>query len=367
MALDLVPLDGESVMSLLTRYLGVSVAISTAFVLLVLVSLFAFTVFIGELDDIGKGDYTLLKAALFVAASLPTMAYQLFPTVALLGSVVGLGIMANNNELLAMRAAGVSVGQIAIAVMKTGLILVAVNLFLGEAIAPITENYAQNLRAVAMTDKITLKTRSGFWVRDSAQFVHIREMFPDGKLGGVAIYEFDERHRLAAITRAAHAIHIGDAWMLHDVTRTNLGQDAISTERKESMPWGSLLNPQLVSIVSVQPEFLSAWGLYNYLGYLKDNGLSYARYEQALWKKLVAPFSTAVMVFLAIPFVFGSLRSVAIGQRILVSTLVGIGFYVANQLLNYVGLIYDAPVVISVLAPPLAFFGLALVLVRRVL
>ena len=354
-------------MSLLSRYLGVTVAVSTLIVLMILLSLFAFTLFLGELGDVGRGEYTLVKAGMFVLASLPTLAYQLFPTVALLGSVIGLGILANNNELLAMRAAGVSIGQIVVAVMKTGLILVVINVVLGEVIAPVTESYAQHLRVAAMADKITLKARSGFWVRDNAQFVHIREMFPDGTLGFVAIYEFDEQQRLSTITRADQAKYEHDAWILYNVTQTHLGQEEIKNKHQSTLQWGALLNPQLVSIVSVQPEFLSAWGLYNYLKYLKSNGLSYARYEQALWKKLTAPFSTAVMVFLAIPFVFGSLRSVTIGQRVLVSTLVGIGFYVGNQLLNYIGLIYEAPVMLSVIVPPVLFLGLGVVLIRRVL
>lgn len=353
-------------MRLLDRYIGASVVFGTSIVMAILVSLFAFTFFIGELGQVGKGSYTVWQATIFVGASLPTLAYQLFPSVALLGSMLGLGMLASNNELLIMRAAGISVTSIAISVMKTGLILMAVATVLGEIVAPQTERYAQSMRAAALSEKITLRTKSGFWVRDGKQFIHIRDLFADGTLGNISIYEFDDGQRLTSIIHANRASYQGSAWVLDNISRTQLAEQSIVTETAEKLTWDSLINPRLVSIVSVSPEFLSAWGLYHYLDYLKRNGLSFARYEQALWKKLFSPLSTGVMVFLAIPFVFGSLRSVAIGQRVLVGALVGIGFYVVNQVTNYVGLVYELPTFLMVTMPPMLFLALAIYMVRRV-
>ena len=72
------------------------------------------------------------------------------------------------------------------------------------------------------------------------------------------------------------------------------------------------------------------------------------------------------MVFLSIPFIFGPLRSVAIGQRIFVGTLVGISFYLLGQMFGYAGLLYKLPPAVSAALPTALFFFLAVMLVRRV-
>lgn len=105
-------------MNLLDRYIGMAIAGSTLIVLLALLALFSFGSFVAELDVVGKGDYTLVHAAQYVLLTLPRLAYQLFPVIALLGSVIGLGILASNNELVVMRAAGISVMRIALSVMR---------------------------------------------------------------------------------------------------------------------------------------------------------------------------------------------------------------------------------------------------------
>ena len=80
----------------------------------------------------------------------------------------------------------------------------------------------------------------------------------------------------------------------------------------------------------------------------------------------VDTLSTAIMTFLAIPFVFGSVRTVGIGQRILTGSLVGIGFYLFNQTFSQIGLVYNFNPVLSALLPISLFFLLSLVLVRKV-
>ncbi len=353
-------------MKILDRYIGTTVTTTTLIVMAVLLSLFTVTTFVGELDDVGKGNYGLWEATQYVFLTLPRLAYQLFPSVALLGSIIGLGILASNSELLVLRASGVSLARIVGSVMKIGVVLVIVTTLLGEAVAPISERYAQNMRSQALTDKIALKTRGGFWARDGEHFVHIRDLYPDGSLGDISIYQLDEKHRLGEVTHAEQAHYRDEKWVLENIARSTIANDTVITERQPAANWESLLNPDLVGIVAVNPEFLSAWGLYKYNQYLHDNGLSADRYEQAFWKKITSPLATGVMVFLAIPFIFGPLRSVAIGQRVLVGTLVGIGFHVANQGFSFIGLVYGLNPFLTATLPTMVFFGLALFLTRRV-
>ena len=99
-------------MGLLQRYIAKTILASTMMVLFVLLGLYTFMDFINELDDLGKGNYQLMDVARYMALSMPKRIYELLPVAALLGSVLGLDNLASQSELVAMRAAGVSIQKI---------------------------------------------------------------------------------------------------------------------------------------------------------------------------------------------------------------------------------------------------------------
>lgn len=352
-------------MKTIDRYLSRSVAASSLLVLIVLLALFSLVTLVSELEDVGRGSYDLIDAVQVILLTLPGLASQLMPLVALLGTTLGLGMLALNNELVVLRASGISLGRVVGSVMRVGLGLIAIAIVLGEWVAPRAEQVAQSLRATALHEPVTLKTDKGFWARDGRRFINIRQIFPDGRLGDIRIFELDEEHRLRATVHAATAAYQGDEWLLEDILRTTIGDDQVTTERLPEAAWRSLIDPGLIDVVAVRPEKLSAWGLYKYIEYLHDNNLAAGRYELALWGKIMAPVATGVMVFLAVPFIFGSLRSVSITQRILVSAFIGIGFHIFNQTVNYVALVYGFYPAFSAIFPTVLFFMLALFLMRR--
>jgi lipopolysaccharide export system permease protein len=72
------------------------------------------------------------------------------------------------------------------------------------------------------------------------------------------------------------------------------------------------------------------------------------------------------MLLLALPFVFGPLRSVSIGYRILTGTLLGIAFHLINQTIGFMGLVYHLPPLLSAFLPALLLLATVVVLLRRV-
>ncbi len=354
-------------MLILDRYIAKSIASITLLVMLILLALFSFSTLVNELEDVGKGSYTIWMALQFVLLSLPRMAYQLFPSVALLGSMIGLGILASNNELLVFRAAGVTLGRIVVAVMKIGLVMALLAILLGEVIAPPAERYAQNVRTEALSKNEAFNAKGGFWARDGDNFIHVSKVYTDGTLGQIAIYSITEDFQLRELTLAKQAKYVDGAWLLEGLQQSTIALTGVQSKVSDEEKRTRLINPEVIDVVAIEPEFLTTLGLYRYVKFLHDNNLEAGRYEQALWKKIISPFSTAVMVFLAVPFIFGPLRSVPIGQRVLVGTFVGIGFHLSNEIVGFVGLVYKFnPVLFSVL-PTAAFFVLGVVLMRRAL
>lgn len=353
-------------MQILDRYIAKSVGFSTLLVLGVLLTLFTFFAFMDEAGNIGSGRYGTVQAFQYVLLTVPRLAYQLFPISALLGATIGLGVLASNSELVAMRSAGVSLLKIIASVMKVGLLFVVLTVVIGEGVAPAAERYAQTLRSVAMSNKLTLRGREGLWARDGNSFVNVRNILPGERLGQIFIFERDDKHRLVKLTQAKSAVYRKGQWVLQGMLSSDIDEHGVVSAEVAEVPWQTNLSPDLLNVVTVKPNTLSIFGLYEYVQYLTDNGLDAATYEQALWGKIVAPLVTAVMVFLSIPFVFGPLRSVGVGHRILVGTLAGVGFYILNQMFTYMGLVFGFNPLLSAMAPAMLAFLIGYLMLRRV-
>ena len=95
-------------MLILDKYIARHIILGILFVMGLLLSLFTVFAFMDELNRVGQGNYSTVHAIQYVLLLLPGLAYQLFPMAALLGSTIGLGMMASNSELTVMRAAGIS-------------------------------------------------------------------------------------------------------------------------------------------------------------------------------------------------------------------------------------------------------------------
>jgi len=353
-------------MGLLQRYIAKTILASTFLVLLVLLGLYTFMDFIAELDDLGKGQYQLLDIFSYLALSMPKRAYELLPIAALLGSVLGLGNLASQSELVAMRAAGVSIQQINKAVMIVALCLMMVALFIGEVIRPPAEQKAREIQSMAQTGTVGSRSEHGFWTRDGLHFNHIQKILPDGRFSGISIYEFDEQNRLRIITQAKEAEYSDENWTLTDVIQSTLDESGVKVRAVEHARWKSQLNPGMVNIVVVPPEFLPVWGLMEYISYLKTNYQAVEQYQMAFWMKVMMPLSSAVMVFLAVPFVFGPLRSSPIGGRILAGALVGIAFHLINQSFQHIGLVFGVLPWLSAAVPTALFALLGWYFMKRI-
>ncbi len=348
-------------MTLLARYIGKTVFLNTLLVLLVLVALSALFSFIGELDEVGKGDYSVKTALVYVLLRIPGIAYELFPSSVLLGSLLGLGAMASQSELTAMRSAGISITQMAGAVSLIGLLLMGLVALLGEFVMPPSESQAQELRTAALSQRVSIRSRTGYWAKSDNRFINIKSVLPDLSLVDVSIYEFDERE-LKKVIYAKRALQRADTeWQLTEVTQTNFLPDSLFTERSEEKSIQNLVNAELLQGLSVAPESMSARNLFGQIDYLRRNQLDSGPIELALWTKITNPISTLVMLMLSLPFVFASQRSGSVGQKMFIGILLGIGYFLINRLFTHLGLANGYSPAVSTLIP-LSLFGILAIL-----
>ncbi|KJS25703.1 MAG: permease, partial [Pseudomonas sp. BRH_c35] len=172
------------------RYIGVHVFLAILTVLGIIVGLALLFAFIDELSDV-EGSYGLGDALQYVLLTSPRRLYEMLPMAALIGCLIGLGTLASSSELTIMRAAGVSLGRIVVAVMKPMLVLLIAGILIGEYVAPATEDIAQARRSLAQGAGEAQSSKRGLWHRQENEFVHVNAVQPGGMLVGVTRYRFD--------------------------------------------------------------------------------------------------------------------------------------------------------------------------------
>ena len=353
-------------MRLLQLYIGKTVIINIIIALIVLLGLVSIGTFANELSDVGEGRYQASDAFIYVMMIIPRRTYEIFPVAVLLGSLIGLGGMASNSELIAMRAAGVSLWNIISSALKAGILMMCIIVVIGEFIAPSTEQYAETMRASKLSDQITLKSEHGFWARDRNTYVNIRKILPGARLQDIYIYEFSEDRQLKVASYAAFAQYRDDRWLLNNIKQTEFTSGGVLSRQIDRAAWESMLDPSVLSVVVIRPTMLAAWGLYKYISFLHGNGQTAIPFEVAFWGKIVSPIMTLVMVFLAVPFVFGSLRSVGIGQRVFAGSIIGTLFFLMSKILSHLAVVYQLNPLFAATFPAFVMLALAFWLFRKV-
>ena len=350
-------------MKVIRRYLSAEITASILLVFAALLMLFAFLDLIHELGELGKGNYRLLHIIAFVLLSLPGHVYELFPIAALIGTLFALAQLVANSEYTVMRVSGVSIPRMALTLVEVGLLFSVLTFVIGEFIAPPAEQFAQQLRAKAITGVIAQEFRSGLWVKDDRSFVNVAQVLPESVLQGVKIYEFDPDHRLRRISLAQRAEYRqGNTWRLHEVVQTNFENDNMTVDRIAEADWHSVLEPGLLSVLMLVPEQMSAWALYSFVQHLRENNQQTSRHEIAFWNKLIYPFAVLVMMVLALPFSYYQQRAGGVGGKLFAGIMLGIGFWMLGRLFTYLGLLRDWPPFWSAILPTLMFLSLAMVM-----
>ncbi|MEZ8102734.1 LPS export ABC transporter permease LptG [Vibrio bivalvicida] len=351
---------------ILDLYIGRTIIATSSLVLATFVGLSAIIKYVEQLRKVGEGTYDLLQALLFVLLSIPRDIEMFFPMAALLGALIGLGMLASSSELVVMQAAGFSKLDIGLSVLKTAIPLMIMVTLLGQWGAPQAQKAARDLRAFATSGGAIMSVRTGVWARDANDFIFIGKV-EDDKIYGMNMWRYDENKRLESVVYAAEVEYVSDnTWMMKDVQLTEMVDEVeISKQSLPKYSWTTSLAPDKLAVVTVKPEELSLGGLYDYVTYLKASEQDPSRYELAFWRKVTQPFSIAVMMLMALSFIFGPLRSVTMGARILSGVVAGFTFYISSEFFGPLSLVYSIPPVFGAVMPSIVFLTVALMLLRR--
>ncbi|AXQ29700.1 LPS export ABC transporter permease LptG [Solimonas sp. K1W22B-7] len=348
-----------SFVSRLDRYIMVHIFGLTAIAALALSAIYTFITFVSESGDIGKGDYGPLQLAGYVLWQIPTSLHVLLPIIALLGTLMGLGTLAAQNEITAMRAAGVSLLRIGRATLMAGLVIGAINLVLGDWLAPMGKQNATELREQYRRGRLPGAINQPVWLREGDVILHVGTVKTETEVADIVAYSLREDLGIQSIVHAEEASYVDGHWQARKVRRTDFSEAGAKVSELPGMVWEGKISPEVLRLVMLKSNAISIRGLMRLTDYLQANGLDDRQYRLELYRKLMAPFTVMAMMLFAVPFVMGSLRDSGTGQRLLFGILVGVAFYMANEVTANTGQIAGWPPILSAGLPTFLLGGIA--------
>lgn len=353
-------------------YVGKVVLGTVMLVWAVLVGLDVMQALLGELSDIGTGDYTFAHSLAYVAYTVPRRAYMLFPTSAVIGALLGLGQLAASSELTALRAIGLSRRRLSISVAVALGLLTATMVISMETVGAWSDNQATVLKNTARYGNVAMARYSGLWAREGDMFLNAEagdEVVVDGmptvQLRGVRLYQVGEDGRLQSIAHAALAEHQGDGWQLKDVTRTTFHARSASQQHVAEEHWDSKLDAASLSASIVRPRSMTARELSSSIDYRTRNGLDARDFEDEYWSRWFYAFNVLALCLAAIPFAFGSLRSGGLGKRLFLGILFALGFWVLQLLFSRLALAFKLDFRLAYALPPVLMLAVSAWLFKR--
>jgi lipopolysaccharide export system permease protein len=351
---------------LLERYIAIATLKALGLVSAGMTFLFSLLEFVDQLHDVGKGHYRLIDACLYVLLTAPARFLQLMPPAMLFACLFALGGLAARAELTVMRASGVSPGRIVGSVFKLAAVILVALFLMAQFVIPPAQQLAQTQRASRLSTVDAVRSNGSFWAAGDHQFLNVRRFANANVPIDIYLYEFAASGELQSLIQAERAeVRPDGTWLLEGVSRKRYGGTPFDTERLASLVWQSFLRPRQSSLLTLPADSMQPLDLYRYVRDLERRHQPAAHYTQELWAKIDIPLAMAAMILIAVPFVFGLLRTQGIGQRIMIGTMIGMIFSLTQQITTYLGQLLNLTPALTATAPSIVLMALAFYLFRR--
>ncbi len=329
-------------MRIYSRYLLKEMLTLFLLSLLTLLSIYFLVDFFAKVDNALENNAGFLALFMFLINQMPFVLGKFIPLALLLATMLSLGGLAQNNEIVAFQAGGLSLYRLALPLVGAGLVLAGVTFYINNNLVPITSMRADHLKTVAIKgDKEkNLYNLKSLWYSDKDVIYFFEDLDPVNEtIAKALIYRFAEDRRLRQrLDIEGLSFHSADRqWFGKSVRvrdfRFNDGfTDVVKFQQRENM---ELVIPATFKDFLVprkEPDRMTLTELKSYISKAKNAGFSHIEYSVEIFNRMFYPFSCPLMILLAIPFSVGTRRHGGAAQGIAVSLFLGFSFWVVLSL-----------------------------------
>lgn len=349
-------------MRILDHYIARNIIYASLIVSAIIITLQSFLLLMQQLHYVGDANYSVGKAIQFVLMQLPAQFYQIFPMIGFFGALIGLTRLSTTSQLIVMRASGVSILRILWSVVKTGLYLIIIVTVLGEGVGPTWQQESEHMRHLALFPPVENSILESVWLHHGDSFTYISKLKNNEEMDAITRYRFAQSGRLKEAILAKMGRFEHGQWILSGLKKTEFKNNAVTLQTEKHAGLHVAFQPTLqleMSIISAQQTITD---LYRTIRYRETIGLDVNSYVYSYWQRLLQPFTTLVMICLAVPFVFGSFRNTSMGVRMIGGVVIGFVFYMMNQLFGPITMVYQFPPIFAAIIPTCLFLCIVAIL-----
>lgn len=255
----------------------------------------------------------------------------------LMATLLTLGVLSRDSEIIAMRSCGISLLKISLPMLTLGFIASILLLINSELVLPYSYARTELIDRVKIkknSDHATFK-RNNIWFRSKDMILQARLFEPKTKtLSGVVIWNVDDSMNPVSRIDADTAVYREGRWVLNSTTLRNFQTVAgYMPQATQSMPLDLSLKVEDLQVLDKDADNMSIRTLREYAENLKRGGYQAYRYLTLMHTKIATPFAALIMVLLGIPFALRSSRSGGIAMGIGASIGIGFAYFVVNAVL----------------------------------
>jgi lipopolysaccharide export system permease protein len=333
-------------------------------VAMALIALFGLFAAMDEASDIGEAGYTAADALLFVTMTLPATLLDLAPFVILLGTIFGLAGFLRTQELLALRAAGLSAAGICGLALGAALIATCVIVPIELAARPLLQQ-AILFRTSEQSPDGNLLDREGSWIARDNTFVYVGSLIGGQRPSKISQFEFGDDLQLERFTHAREAeIAAPERWRFRDVEIRTVREDGHDREFLDTLDWQPIWYPAAL-LQEFPMASLTLTELRQHAEFLDQTAGSSAAHALEFWRRALAPISIFAFAFLGAALVTSVRPRSGGGLVIVIGIAVAIGLYLFQQIGVNAASRWGLPPFLAVGLPTVILILLALAAGRR--
>lgn len=268
---------------------------------------------------------------------LPEMVSRTATFSILMATLLTLGVLSRDSEIIAMRSCGISLLTISLPMLTLGFVASILLLANAELLLPYTYARTEQIDRAKIKkkdDNLSFK-RNNIWFRSQSYILQAHLFEPKTRtLHGVVIWSVDESMSPVGRIDAETASYREGGWILYSpVQKKFQASGGFETESAKSMNLDINLKVEDLQVLDRDADNMSIRVLKEYADNLKRGGYQAYRYYTMLHTKIATPFAAVIMVLLGIPFALKNSRSSGISKGIGVSIGISFAYFVVNAVL----------------------------------
>lgn len=346
-------------MKILNRYIASTYARMMGLCLTSFVLIYLVIDFMEKINRFTRADGKPIHIAMFFLYKIPEIVSQVMPLGVLMATLLALGALSRNSEIIAMRGCGISLRTITSPILVIAFLLSVFSFFSDELIvanASREMKYIQNVLIEGKSPNAFFR-QDNIWYRDRNLVMQAKLFTPSSNtLSGVTIWQTGEGMQPLVRIEAEQCVWDGRSWVLRNTVTRNISEGSIaSTTKAPALPIALNLRLSDLRVLDKHADTIGFFKLKSYCKNLKKSGYDATRFEALMHSKISLPFASFIMAFLGIPFVMKSGRSSGIAFGVGLSIIIGFAYYVTNATLLSFGQTGVLPPLVSAWAANFIF------------